>query len=261
MTGVALRGLHYNLYVPSSSWGQPPLVVVHGTGRRATRAFEAFLPAALSLGLPLLTPRFSRVGHGAYQTLGSSASPLAAARAFDDTLADARRTGGLGPAAVHLVGFSGGAQFAHRYALLNPDRVARLSVVSAGWYTWLDPSRHFPHGLAPSEVSDGRPGDVDGFLAVPIHVLVGALDTGQDRHLRRNERLDQRQGIDRVARALAWTAHVEETARRRGVEPQISCTLLPDTGHSWDQAVNKGGLVERVLGVAPGTASEKVVLP
>lgn len=253
--------LRHSIYVPTGSWGQPPLVVVHGSGRHATRAFQSFLPAALALGMPLLTPRFPREEHGSYQTLGGSASPLAAERALDATLAEARRCGGLAPGPVHLLGFSGGAQFAHRFALLRPERVARLTVVSAGWYTWLDPARPFPTGIAPSAVSAQQPFDVEGFLAVPVHVMVGARDTEQDDRLRRSDRLDEEQGTNRMARAVTWSAHLEDTARAYGAEPRVSCTLLPDTGHSWREAVERGGLVGRALGLPDDSDFDRVRPP
>ena len=51
---------------------------------------------------------------------------------------------------VDLVGFSGGAQFAHRFAMLYPGCVRRVVVAAAGWYTYIDPSRPFPLAAAPA---------------------------------------------------------------------------------------------------------------
>ena len=47
----------------------------------------------------------------------------------------------------YLFGFSGGAQFAHRYVLAHPDRVAAAGIGAAGWYTFPDSATPYPYGL------------------------------------------------------------------------------------------------------------------
>lgn len=119
------------------------MVVVHGNGRNGGRAFRTFLPAAMDARVPLLVPTFSRDRFPRYQVLGGASGPLAAARALLATLDDAADLG-LAVGQVDLVGYSGGAQFVHRFAMLEPARVRRAVVVAAGWYTYLDPDRPFP---------------------------------------------------------------------------------------------------------------------
>jgi pimeloyl-ACP methyl ester carboxylesterase len=239
--------LRYQAFVPPQSRGLPPLVVVHGNGRAASEQFRAFLPYAMHCDIPLIAPSFSRERFAGYQRLGGAAGPLAAFSAFEATLDDARQALGLGTDLVTLVGFSGGAQFVHRYAMRAPARVIRLVVASAGWYTYLAPDRPFPHGCAASDHSGGVPLDADAFLRLPVQVLVGECDVERDEDLRTSAWLDHGQGLHRLSRALRWVEHLKGEAQLRGLTPQVSFDLLPGTGHSFAEAVRVGRLVERAL--------------
>ena len=167
--------------------------------------------------------------------------------AFVATLDDAASHLQLPTERIDLFGFSGGAQFVHRFAMLAPAPVRRAVVASAGWYTYLDQDRPFPRGVAPGERSGGRPVDVDAFLRIPMHVLVGERDVEQDLGLRTGKAIDRRQGPNRLARALRWMDHLEEAARARGLPPRVSFDLLTDTGHSFSDAAERGGLVDRTF--------------
>jgi pimeloyl-ACP methyl ester carboxylesterase len=238
--------LSYRAFVPPDGLHRTPLVVVHGSGRGSARQFRAFLPAAITRGIPLIAPVFPADRFAGYQWLAGADGPVAALTALEATLADAARHLRIPTDRIDLVGFSGGAQFAHRYAMLAPVRVRRGVVASAGWYTYLD-EHPFPRGAAPSSRTGGRAVDVEAFLRVPLHVLVGERDVERDGRLRTGGRIDRRQGRDRLTRALRWLDHLEETAEDRGLRPAVSFDLLADTGHSFGQAVERGGLVTRTL--------------
>lgn len=239
--------LSYRAFVPARGYDGPPLLLVHGNGRAATRQFRAFLPAAIARNVPLIAPTFSPDRFPDYQSLAGAEGPLAARRALLTTLDDAWSHLGVVTDEIDMVGFSGGAQFAHRFAMLAPDRVGRAVVASAGWYTYLDDGRPFPRGTGRSQQSGGRNVDVEAFLRVPVHVLVGERDVRRDVGLRTGESIDRRQGRDRLTRALRWMDHLEEAAGLRNLPPQVSFDLLPDTGHSFAEAVERGGLVGRAF--------------
>ena len=247
--GLAARTppLTYRAFIPEEPTGQPALVLVHGRSRAAAPLFQAFLPAAMTWNVPLLAPTFSRTRFPRYQQLAGVAGPLAARQALLAVLDDVRRE--LGPAAhrVNLLGFSGGAQFAHRFALLTPHRVHRIAVVAAGWYTYLDPELPFPLGVAPSERSGGLSPNVDAFLRLPIHIMVGAEDTERDTGLRSTRIIDRIQGKHRLIRAVRWLNHLEESARIRGIRPRVTLDVLPKTSHSLRKAVVAGNLVTRAF--------------
>ncbi|GAA1243986.1 hypothetical protein GCM10009609_04170 [Pseudonocardia aurantiaca] len=239
--------MSYRAFVPPTGRYQPPLVLVHGHGRGANRQFRAFLPTAIAHGIPLIAPIFAPDRFEGYQSLAGADGPLAAMDALVGVLEDASWHLRVPTDRVDLLGFSGGAQFVHRFAMLTPSRVLRVVVASAGWYTYLDEDRPFPRGVGASVQSGGRAVDVAGFLGIPVHVLVGELDLDRDRNLRTGGGIDRRQGPDRLTRALRWMDHLEDEARARDLRPQVTFDLLADTGHSFSEAVERGGLVTRVF--------------
>jgi pimeloyl-ACP methyl ester carboxylesterase len=239
--------LRYRVYVPDHPASGPPVVVVHGNGRDGGRTFRAFLPAAMEAGVPLLAPTFSRDRFPRYQVLAGASGPLAAARALLAALDDAAADLGLAVGEIDLVGFSGGAQFVHRFTMLEPARVRRAVVAAAGWYTYLDPDRPFPYGAGAGADSQGWAMKIEAALQVPTLVLVGERDVERDAALRTDPQLDYRQGPDRRGRALRWTAHLEAAARARGLPMVASVELLPGCAHSFPALVERGGLVRRTF--------------
>jgi hypothetical protein len=88
--------------------------------------------------------------------------------------------------------------------------------------------------------------DVDGFLQLPMRVLVGELDTSRDALLRSRPGLDEQQGGHRLARAVRWVEHLNENAARRGIATDIRLELLPGTGHSFSEALARGDMARRI---------------
>lgn len=216
-----------------------PVVAVHGRSRRAGDQFRALLPAAMAADAVLIAPLFTSSAYPAYQRLDALDRPWGAA---DDLLSTLDRLSEQHPISVgqvDLVGFSGGAQFVHRFAMRHPDRVRRLVVTAAGWYTLLDEARRYPHGVADRDT--GAPlFDVAAFLALPILVMVGERDVEPDAGLRTSARLDRVQGENRLQRALHWVDHLEEEGRRQGISTAVSFDVLPGCGHSFAQAATSG---------------------
>lgn len=239
--------LTYWAFVPRSGRRVSPLVLIHGDARNTGRMFRAFLPRVTTLGMPLIVPTFPVRTFPGYQRLSGARGPLSALHALESTLTDASDVLGLGTDRVSLCGFSGGAQFAHRFALYSPRRVRRLVAASSGYYTYLDESRPFPYGIRPSPLSGGVRPDVDAFLRLPLHVLVGELDVERTATLATGRALDHVQGENRLTRALRWVDHLESAATGRNRPSRASFDLLPGTAHSFTSAVHRGDLVARVL--------------
>lgn len=245
--GLEVEQVPFYLLVPHRSVDRPALVVVHGVATGAQAYFDAFRVLAMRHQRVLLVPSFERPRFKGYQQLGGSEGDLAAAHALLATLSAAAERLGAGLGRVDLVGFSGGAQFAHRFAMLYPGCVRRVVVAAAGWYTYLDPSRPFPHGSGPSAASGGRPVEADRFLQIPLRVMVGENDVHRDRLLRADEVIEAQQGSHRLARGLHWYEHLLQESHRRGDESRSSFRLLPGAGHSFRQALKRGGFGERTL--------------
>jgi pimeloyl-ACP methyl ester carboxylesterase len=153
---------------------------------------------------------------------------------------------GADVAQIRLFGYSGGAQFAHRYLMAHPERVARAAFAAAGWYTFPDDAQRFPYGIRPIRSLRGVTFNPEKFLRVPVNVLVGERDVDSAK-LRRTERTNAQQGANRVERARNWVAAMRAASAVYGIDPRTELTLVPEVDHSFDRFCREGALVDRVF--------------
>jgi len=229
----------YYVHIPDGMRaGAEPLVLVHGISRNAAELILRFAEQAERAGVPLIAPLFRREAYGQYQQAVDARRGLRSDLALCDILDDAARRFGLATGRIALFGFSGGAQFAHRFSLIHPHRVRACVPASAGWYTLPDADLAWPLGLA------GMPGGaLDPAVGqVPFHLIVGQRDRHDDEALRRDPQIDQLQGADRRARAKAW----HRALRRAGWSDASSLTVLPRTRHNFTCA-HRHGLTQTVF--------------
>jgi pimeloyl-ACP methyl ester carboxylesterase len=154
--------------------------------------------------------------------------------AYLDQLPD--RTGLRVNPRVLVLGYSRGAQLAHRFAQLHPERVAAVAALSAGTYTL--PLEHdartghplaFPFGVADLAAhTDGRAFDAAAFARVPIWLGVGADDArpgdvprAWDGHL----------GDNRLDRAHAFAAVLGRSGN------PAALAVFPDADHTLTEAM------------------------
>ncbi|MFC7538118.1 hypothetical protein ACFQPG_12220 [Sphingomonas sp. GCM10030256] len=223
----------YFVLVPSSARkGSIPLVLVHGISRNAIELILRFTEGAADFGVPLIAPLFRQDVYGAYQQVVDRRRQLRADDALFDILAQVAARWPISGDKVDLFGFSGGAQFAHRFALLHPERVRTCVPVSAGWYSWPDEAIDWPLGLrdAPEPINQ------EAVARLALHIIVGQRDTRADESLRRRPDLDLLQGKDRVKRARRWYKAMRES----GLNADCSLTILPRTRHNFDVAQRRG---------------------
>ena len=241
--------LQYLVYLPNSlNRDLDPIVFVHGYKRRADMQVEQLKMISDITGRALLAPCFTKEQHRRYQRLGKGTDGLRADRYFDACLEDVTARYDLKTEKFLLIGYSGGAQFGHRYAMVHPHRVTRLIAIAAGWYTYPDAAISYPHGLATAGKLRAVSINPEVFLRIPMNVLVGANDL-DSVNLRRNSRLDKQQGKDRVERARRWVLAMRMAARLYRVDVDISYQEVPGIGHSFEQFVEQGYLRELVLAV------------
>lgn len=240
-------GQAYLLYVPASRNAELPLVVsIHGTARNADAHARLLSAYAEIYGVVLLAPHFSASEYGDYQRLGRNGRGRRADLALNRMVAEVCALTGAPPERLHLFGFSGGAQFAHRYAMAYPHRIACAVIANAGWYTFPDPEVSFPQGIRSTRKLPGLRFDAEAFLRVRMTVLVGT--EGQRRSPpRQSARLDREQGVTRLERARNWVAAMQAAGQAIGVAPQVSCEELPGRIRSFRSAVLRGGLADRVF--------------
>ena len=243
---------------PAVSKTAPPIVAVHGIRRRAREQAKLFARRAVAAGRPVIAPVFDADRWPRYQLAVRRGRADLALLSLLDTL---RRDGIWRTPQIELFGFSGGAQFAHRFALLNPALVTRLTTAAAGWYTFPDRSA-FPYGLVP------RPNRPDPwaacdekaltrFLHLPIQVCVGADDNLRDANTRSGLEIDSQQGRTRLQRAIRWARALRNVAQERGIEPRVTFFALSACGHDFRQCVERGGL-DRI--VVPDAADRRLPL-
>lgn len=228
---------------PRLSADAPPLVTIHGVQRCARDQARLFAARAAALGRPVIAPLFDAREWPRYQQVVRKGRADLALLAL---MAELRIAGIWRTRTFALTGYSGGAQFAHRFAMLYPHLVERLTVTSAGWYTFPDDAT-FPYGLAtrPGRRDDWGPrvaAGLDRFLRLPIQICVGANDKVPDSKTRSGPEIDRQQGQDRLTRANRWAEALREAAGARAIAAQVDFAVLPDCGHHFRACVKRGGL-------------------
>jgi pimeloyl-ACP methyl ester carboxylesterase len=239
--------IEYLAHVPPAAPASAQVAVaVHGISRNASEHLELFAPHAEAAGMALVAPIFPQATFGKYQRLAPKEPGLLRSdHALLRILDDVARTFDVDCDRVFLCGFSGGAQFAHRFAMAYPERVRSAVITAAGWYTLPTPELAYPLGIGPPPHGLGLSFDPERFLRARLQVLVGPRDVSRDWALRKTPQLDELQGLTRVERGQRWVAAMQDAARAIGIEaPDIRFDLLPGGRHSFGKAMRRWGLGE-----------------
>jgi pimeloyl-ACP methyl ester carboxylesterase len=230
-------------YVPPRLEAAAParlVVCVHGISRDHREQIELLREEAEQRGYALLAPRFSERAWPDYQRLGRRGRGPRADLGVDLAIERLEHQLGLRFGDRFLLGYSGGAQFVHRYAMAHPDRVRAAVCAAAGWYTLPETQRRYPYGLRVEGSLAGVRLEPEAFLRVPLLVAVGRKDTTREA-MRSRPRLDAEQGRHRLERAERWTDAMRRAAERRGLESSVELALIEGAGHAFSECV-RGGL-------------------
>ena len=234
------------MYVPESAVrGAPVLVAVHGVSRNAHEQAVVFSRLCDARGAVLLVPIFTKEQHRDYQRLGRKGRGPRVDLLLQRYLSEVASLSGADVTQIRLFGFSGGAQFAHRYLMAHPHRVARAVIAASGWYTFPDRARKYPYGIRVNSSLRGVHFSPEQFLRVPIDVFIGNRDTGPT-NMRNSADLDAQQGANRVERARRWVAAMRTAASAYGLRRRVSLTEVPDIDHSFTAFCERGALVDLV---------------
>jgi pimeloyl-ACP methyl ester carboxylesterase len=240
-------GLDFHLYVPNRVRPGRMLVAVHGVSRNALEQVRLFGEFADTFGAVVIAPHFTADRFPDYQRLGRKGLGPRADLALIRVLNEVQITTGFDTSQVDLFGFSGGAQFAHRFALVHPQRVRCLGLGAAGWYTLPDPAYAYPYGTAGAKGLDAVRLNVWAAARIPTLVLVGECDNRtDDEGLNRSAVVCRTQGKHRLQRARVWVKAMNDHAAQQGLPRAVALQLLPGVGHSFSQAVLDGALDLRV---------------
>ena len=239
-------GLAYYQYLPRQpNPDLPPFVSVHGISRNAHEHMAAFGGLAERSGRLLIAPVFDDDRFKGYQRLAADSG--LAETAFLSMLNEKLSATGISTEKIVLFGYSAGAQFAHRFAMLHPNNVSQLILASSGWYTFPTENARYPYGISRRTRMGRRAnGGMGELFRLPILLLVGDRDLERDSNLRQNAEVDIRQGLTRVERARRWQLAVEAVALRCGTTANIAFEMLPGCGHEFTECVNRGELSARI---------------
>ena len=132
--GVPCR---YYYHAPADVRPDSPVIVsVHGISLNAAEHMVRMRAVADTLGAVVIAPWFDRAQFRGYQRLLCHDGQTRADLALLAMLDDAADSLGVDVSRFHLTGFSGGGQFAHRFAAFHADRVTACVTSAAGWYTF-----------------------------------------------------------------------------------------------------------------------------
>lgn len=218
-----------------------PLVIVHGIARETDKIAEAAAHLAEASGRLVILPIFD-VNH--WKNYQRPASRTRADLALLRLLSTFDTNGVMPRSRFDLSGFSGGAQFAHRFTWMYPHLVDHLTVASAGWWTF--PScAPFPYGTGASEKGPTfgpmwLRSNLRAFLSRKITVCVGEEDNVVDRNTRSGDFIDAQQGRDRLTRAHRWVEALREAARGEQIPEQVSFEILSGCGHDFASCAKAG---------------------
>lgn len=223
-----------------------PILAVHGLNRETELMANLLARRSDATARTIILPIFDHTSWPRYQRAACKNRSDWALLALLKVLRD---EGWIGAELPDISGFSGGAQFAHRFAWLYPDHVARLCLVAPGWWTFPDARGAYPLGIHVDGSTDSAPAfrlkaNLRRFLDREIVVTVGELDTAQDKNLRQHPDIMAQQGANRLERARNWTAGAIRAARQLGIHPRIDFALMKDCGHSFADCVANGGLAQ-----------------
>jgi hypothetical protein len=173
----------YCLYVPPSlgQGGEKPelIVAMHGTGRGFTGYRDAFSAFARWNNCIILAPLFpiGVMGDGyrdgfKYMREGN----LRYDHVLLAIVEEVSERYGIAFDRFGLFGYSGGGHFAHRFLMLQPNKLWGVSIGAPGSVTLLDPSRDWWVGTRNFAELFGQELDIPAMKQVAVQMVVGAAD-------------------------------------------------------------------------------------
>ncbi len=238
----------YFLYVPLRGGNNAKIfVTVHGISRNADEHARLFAPFAEKHGVVVIAPYFPVDRFSDYQRLGRAGKSERADLALHKIVDEVATLTGAQAQKVYMFGYSGGAQFAHRYMFAYPERVARVALGASGWYTFPDANIKYPHGIQASPSLPQVQFDASRLLTIPACVLVGENDRQRSGLFNKSPRIDLQQGETRLERGARWVAAMTRQSRALGLETSYEFHTLPRTAHSFARSMRRGGMGARVF--------------
>lgn len=237
----------YYLYVPTrGSQGAPIFVSVHGISENFDEHASLYKPFAEKYGVVLIAPHFIQTRYDDYQRLGrdGARADLTLRKIIDEV----HNLTGASSAKFYLTGYSGGAQFTHRYAMAHPEEIIKYAVGAAGWYTFPDKSYSYPQGIRDNGGLVGVTFDPARFLKVPGAVMVGDADVELTSSLNQDPEINAQQGKTRYERGQRWIEAMAKEAANLGYSTRFEFHGLSTCDHSFSRCMKNARMGEAVFG-------------
>jgi dienelactone hydrolase len=234
ISGVALEVFTYR---PAGCTPRAVLLVFHGVGRNPDGYRDHAKPLADAACGVVVAPYFDKARFPSrlyqYGGVAQDGTAVPAGHRTVDLIAPlaawAESTvGGTGLQLV-LIGHSAGAQFLGRVAAFAPPAGARYLVVNPS--TWVMPSLEtkLPYGFGGMAAPDDADRALRAYLALPLAVLLGGIDTGT--HELAMEPPAMAQGPNRLRRGHNAFDMAREVARQHGWAFGWTLAEVPGVGH------------------------------
>lgn len=166
-------------YDPAGEKVHPLAVLVHGSLRDADILRDEFIDFAEQHQCVLLAPLFP-AGIDDPEDLHNYKHIIYHGIRYDvillDMIEELANSYRVKKNKVLMHGFSGGAQFAHRFLYLHPDRLHAVSVGAPGTVTLPDDRASWWVGLKGMEEIFGLPLDVEAIRKVAVQLVIGDAD-------------------------------------------------------------------------------------
>jgi dienelactone hydrolase len=201
----------------------PLIVAVHSTGRDLHKTVAPWVETAEALGAIVVAPLFP-AGIDDPNDLHNYKSIAYRGIRFDLVLLamidEAARRWRFDPRRFLLYGFSGGGQFAHRFAYLHPHRLKAAIIAAPGDITVLRDSRPWPAGTGDVDALFGLSINFAELRRLPLRVLVGDRDT---------DVATMRPGTSPDDTRLARAAALTQALARAGMAAELR--VVPGAAH------------------------------
>ena len=241
--------LSYYLFCPENLSSETKVIVcVHGISRDAKQQITAFQQQANNYNHAIIAPLFSKKYYQGYQRLETGAAGYTSSEALNKILHDVHEKYAIKTDNITLFGYSGGAQFSHRYAMLYPEKINKLIVCASGWFTYPDENIKYPYGLKGIQDSvTSMAKNLPTFLQLKIRILVGELDNITDPALNRKKRINRQQGYHRLERAKRWSNALQNKCNEMNLETDLHFIPIKGCGHSFSNCARFGKISEYIF--------------
>ena len=241
----------YYIYRPGNSIPDGPLVVaVHDISRNPQELATAFMDVCERYNVTLVAPHFATNRYPNYQRLGRSRHAVdrgkRADEALDTILEEFAAQAGVSAEKFYLFGYGAGGRFALRYAMSNPARIFGAVIASAEAYTFPNPNKRFPQGIAPGQKRVDLKFEPDQFLRVPMTVIDSSRSAAAGRKKRAVEVVSP-SGETRRSKGRKWVSAMKAAANERQLESLVSYREIDGQFESFAEFATRGSLPDRAF--------------